>query len=130
MTWNAPYTIEFQKRGLPHAHLLITLHPDNKIITPDDVDKHICAEIPLNNKQLQKLVIKHMLHGPHNSKSPCFTDKKICKKKFPKKFTNQTLFTKNGNPEYKSTKNSSNNYIYKIKNSNIQILVDNSMVVP
>ena len=46
------YKIEFQKRGLPHAHLLITLHFDNKIITPDDVDRHISAEIPLNNKQL------------------------------------------------------------------------------
>ena len=124
------YTIEFQKRGLPHAHLLITLHPDNKIITPDDVDKHICAEIPLNNKQLQKLVIKHMLHGPHDSKSPCLDDKKICKKKFPKKFTNQTSFTKNGYPEYKRNNNSNDNRSYKIKNSNIKIFVDNSMVVP
>lgn len=28
------YTIEFQKRGLLHAHLLCTLHPDDKLLTP------------------------------------------------------------------------------------------------
>ncbi|KAK7243322.1 hypothetical protein RIF29_38115 [Crotalaria pallida] len=25
------YTIEFQKRGLPHAHILLWLHPDGKL---------------------------------------------------------------------------------------------------
>lgn len=40
------FTIEFQKRGLPHAHILITLHPDNKLMTPEAIDKYISAEIP------------------------------------------------------------------------------------
>ena len=62
------YTIEFQKRGLPHAHLIVTLHPNNKIMTPNMIDKHISAEITNNdNKDLRKLIIKHMLHGPHTN---------------------------------------------------------------
>ena len=35
------YTIEFQKRGLPHAHLLILLHPTNKYPNAEDIDKVI-----------------------------------------------------------------------------------------
>ncbi|KAK7340503.1 hypothetical protein VNO77_21209 [Canavalia gladiata] len=45
------YSIEFQKRGLPHAHILIFLHPANKYVTADDIDRIICAEIPDYNKE-------------------------------------------------------------------------------
>ncbi|XP_057432983.1 uncharacterized protein LOC130725812 [Lotus japonicus] len=40
------YTIEFQKRGLPHAHILIWLQGENKLKTGDDIDKVISAELP------------------------------------------------------------------------------------
>ncbi|XP_021723374.1 uncharacterized protein LOC110690793 [Chenopodium quinoa] len=39
------YVIEFQKRGLPHAHFLIILNQDYKIKCPADFDKFVCAEI-------------------------------------------------------------------------------------
>ncbi|XP_072088352.1 uncharacterized protein [Arachis hypogaea] len=39
------YTIEFQKRGLPHAHILLFLHEWDKYPTPDDIDKIISTEI-------------------------------------------------------------------------------------
>ncbi|KAI9117087.1 hypothetical protein K1719_012086 [Acacia pycnantha] len=40
------YTIEFQKRGLPHAHIILWLTKVEKVMTPFDVDKLISAEIP------------------------------------------------------------------------------------
>ncbi|XP_076915496.1 uncharacterized protein LOC143574867 [Bidens hawaiensis] len=60
------YTIEFQKRGLPHAHICIFLHPGSKIHNPKDVDKFISAEIPNKDSDpdLYKLVSDHMIHGP------------------------------------------------------------------
>ena len=79
------YTIEFQKRGLPHSHIVVTLHPENKLMTPQSIHKFISAEIPDDSdKDLRKLVIKHMLHGVHTDHSPCILkNKTICKKKFP-----------------------------------------------
>ena len=40
------WTIEFQKRGLPHCHLLLILADHDRLITPAFVDNVISAEIP------------------------------------------------------------------------------------
>jgi len=40
------YVIEFQKRGLPHVYMLITLKYNFKITTSQIVNKYISAEIP------------------------------------------------------------------------------------
>ncbi|XP_058741411.1 uncharacterized protein LOC131613788 [Vicia villosa] len=60
------YTIEFQKRGLPHAHILVFLHPQSKYPTPSDIDKIICAEIPdpAVHPALYDLVSAYMMNGP------------------------------------------------------------------
>lgn len=42
------YTIEFQKRSLPCAHLLLWLLPEDKF-TPDKFDYTVSAEIPHKN---------------------------------------------------------------------------------
>ncbi|XP_074106854.1 uncharacterized protein LOC141532421 [Cotesia typhae] len=60
------WVIEFQKRGLPHLHMLITLKNNFKMRTPECVDKFISAEIPdpLKNPILHDIVTRNMLHGP------------------------------------------------------------------
>lgn len=57
--------IEFQKRGLPHAHMLIILKSEYKITTPDQFDIFVCAEIQDRETypELYDLVVKHMMHG-------------------------------------------------------------------
>ena len=40
------YTIEFQQRGLPHMHLLLTLDRACKLSTNDLIDKAVQAELP------------------------------------------------------------------------------------
>ncbi|XP_028782636.1 uncharacterized protein LOC114738734 [Neltuma alba] len=99
------YTIEFQKRGLPHAHILLFLDPRDKLKNPEDVDAMICAEIPDKNTSplLYELVKKFMVHGPcgaANPKSPCMKDHK-CSKYFPKKYNSHTTIDDDGYPTYR-----------------------------
>lgn len=73
--------IEFQKHGLPHAHLLLFLHRADKYPTPHDIDKIISAEISCaeTDKDLHDLVKAHMIHvpcGAANKPSPYMKDGK------------------------------------------------------
>ena len=40
------YVVEFQKRGLPHSHILIILHSSDKPHNPTDYNRMVCAELP------------------------------------------------------------------------------------
>ncbi|PKY32833.1 hypothetical protein RhiirB3_321082, partial [Rhizophagus irregularis] len=40
------YVVEFQKRGLPHAHILLILAPKDKIYLVEKYDSIVSAEIP------------------------------------------------------------------------------------
>ncbi|RWS25337.1 uncharacterized protein B4U80_04936 [Leptotrombidium deliense] len=125
------YTIEFQKRGLPHMHLLVTLH--RKLLTADDVDEYISAEIPDKAKypSLWYKVVKHMLHGPHKNGLSCYdsvTNK--CSKKFPKPFVEITDMTGPGYPKYRRRNNIEEMHTYNGKHNGKIVHVDNSMVVP
>ena len=97
--------IEFQKRGLPHAHMLFIVRPEDKPRTTQDFDKVISAQIP--DQSLHPLafatVSKNMMHGPCGSSYPravCMKDGK-CSKGFPKKFQPETTTAESGYPIYK-----------------------------
>jgi len=105
------YSIEFQKRGLPHAHLLIFLHPSSKYPTPVDIDKVISAEIPCAQKdpQLYHCVTEHMIHGPcgiANNSSPCMKNGS-CSRFYPKNFQSATTISEDGFPYYRRRNNGS-----------------------
>ena len=62
------YTIEFQKRGLPHAHILIILADECKPRYTSNYDKIVCAEISdptliLSSNRLYRIVKRCMIHG-------------------------------------------------------------------
>jgi hypothetical protein len=121
------YVIEFQKRGLPHAHLLIILRDEDKPRTRETIDQLVCAEIPdpIENARLHGIVIKNMIHGPCgqlNPNSPCMQDSK-CIKNFPKDFENETRENVNGYPRYKRRNNGKT---FQVRDKT----VDNSWVVP
>ncbi|EOY27525.1 Uncharacterized protein TCM_029363 [Theobroma cacao] len=72
------YTIEFQKRGPPHVHILLWLESTAKCMNDEDVDRIISAEIP--NKEHDPVgheaISNFMIHGQcgmHNPSSPCMT---------------------------------------------------------
>ena len=99
------HTIEFQKRGLPHAHILIILAADYRMNAPEDFDSIVCAEIPDPETQpeLHALVEKFMIHKPCNQgkkNNPCLKATGFCQANFPKEFTNYTKSKEDGYPEY------------------------------
>ena len=98
------WTVEFQKRGLPHCHILLILSDKDRLITPDIVDSIISAELPpcpseastdamkVARQTLENIVLQNMIHGPcgkENPTSQCMENGK-CTKKFPKEFVRQT----------------------------------------
>ena len=99
------HSIEFQKRGLPHAHILIIL--ENKEIAgdPQEIDKFVCAELPdpVTEPHLYATVTKCMLHGPcgaDNPNAPCM-DGNTCTKGYPKEFIQNTMCNADGYPLYR-----------------------------
>ena len=75
------YTIEFQKRGLLHAHILLFLDPKDKCPSLADIDSIITAEIPDPHEDpiAYEDVKQFMMHGPcgyANPRSPCMVNDK------------------------------------------------------
>jgi hypothetical protein len=96
--------IEFQKRGLPHAHLLLILAPEDKFKTADDIDAAVSAEIPEDPVLQEKVVRCGMLHnlcGTDNPGAPCMKDGK-CSKGFPKDYQLSTEMAEDAMPLYSS----------------------------
>ncbi|CAN6846284.1 unnamed protein product [Brassica oleracea] len=124
----AVYTIEFQKRGLPHAHILLWLKGIRKDVIAAMIDEYISAEFP--DKEVDRegfeLVERHMIHGPcgrMRPKSPCM-DKGECTKNFPKPLSEHTRIDKSGFVVYRRR---SDDTSFVVKND---IQVDNRFVVP
>jgi hypothetical protein len=100
------FTIEFQKRGLPHAHIMVILEPGSVPRTPFAVDCLVSAEIPDPDvePELHQIVTSCMLHGPCNANSPCWKDG-ACSKNFPKEFCNETTMVEDAYPKYRRRDN-------------------------
>ena len=100
------YTIEFQKRGLPHAHILVILEEDYKFRTAADVDDVVCAFLPdpETDRRLHDCVKSHMIHGPCgilNPQCPCMSNNR-CTKDFPKAYAEETVYIgEGGYPKYR-----------------------------
>ncbi|XP_017255893.1 uncharacterized protein LOC108225517 [Daucus carota subsp. sativus] len=121
------YVVEFQKRGLPHVHMLIWLDAPSKKYLKENVDKFVSAEIPdpLLDPVGYAAVKAYMMHGPcglQNPKSPCMKNFK-CIRHFPKKYSSQTVFDDSGFPLYRRRKSNITVNVHKAD-------LDNRWVVP
>ncbi|XP_042756614.1 uncharacterized protein LOC111880258 [Lactuca sativa] len=124
---NYLYTIEFQKRGLPHCHTLLWVNSSDRIKNPIDIDRYITAELsdPINEAELYETITSCMIHGPCgplNEKAPCMRDGK-CTKHFPRHFVDSTFFDREGYVRYKRS-------AYAHHTTRYGQVVDNGYVVP
>ncbi|KAF8048405.1 hypothetical protein N665_2526s0001 [Sinapis alba] len=104
-TVSSIYTIEFQKRGLPHAHILFFMDSKHRLPNDEDIDCIISAEIPnkADQPRLYDVVKDMMIHGPCgkvNKDSPCMQEGK-CTKFFPRKHVEKTTVDDQGYPVYR-----------------------------
>ena len=103
--------IEFQFRGLPHAHVVMRLAG----LPEDDadglaawIDTHITATLPAltddstdDDRRYAELVKSHMTHKCSRGVNGCLNDCSECEKGFPKPITDQTHFNDRGYPVYR-----------------------------
>ena len=104
------HVIEFQKRGLSHAHILILLERQCKFRSTDDYDNIVCAEIPdpIRQPRLCSIVTNCMIHGPCGDpvhkraceKATQSVDGK-CRFKYPKKLQETTSDSSDSFPSYR-----------------------------
>ena len=106
--------VEFQKRGLPHAHILIILKASDRINSADDIDDTVIAELPPlptgpcppstdtdarrkydQAKRLHELVCEHMVHNDCSSRrdAPCLNEEGFCSKGYRKEFSEETRWS-------------------------------------
>lgn len=97
------HSVEFQRRGLPHAHILVKYA--KSCVTPDQVDAVISAEIP-SDPDHAALVRKWMVHG--HSPNYCQKSKKkdsdgklICRFGYPQPLRQHTTINDEGRVLYR-----------------------------
>ena len=121
------HTIEFQKRGLPHMHLLLSLAPRFCPTTAEQVDSIVRATWPDPDKEprLFKIIKRCMVHGPceqWKTNVSCMKDRK-CSKGFPKPFQPETVMSRDGYPVYARP---NDGRAYDVRN----FIADNRWIVP
>ena len=135
--------IEFQKRGLPHCHILLILADHDRLIAKEFVDQVIVAELPPSPKdatdqdqkeawqRLQDIVTTIMIHGScgsSNPSSPCMENGK-CSKGFPKSFLKETIVdSENSYATYRRRSPEDGGRTFKHPKTGKQI--DNQWVLP
>jgi hypothetical protein len=114
------YTIEFQKCGLPHMHMLIFLQPGDKIQTLVQVDSAVWAHWP--DPQVQPALFETVKRCMiHTCSDRCMENRK-CSKGYPKPLQPHTSVNNEGYPLYSRPDGPS----YNIKGA----MIGNQWIVP
>nr|VWP00470.1 Ubiquitin carboxyl-terminal hydrolase 7 [Ganoderma boninense] len=97
------HSVEFQKRGLPHAHILVRYAKD--CVLPDDIDSVVSAEIPDDPADAQ-LVREFLIHDHKPYCSPQQPDgtRGQCRFHYPKPLQQHTSVDSIGHVHYRRRK--------------------------
>lgn len=121
------WVVEYQKRGLPHAHILLILDQPWRPVTPTDIDSMVSAELPdpYLQPRLWATVTSCMLHGPcgvAHPNCPCMVSGR-CKSGYPRAYQETTSMGEDGYPMYRR-RHDGRTYV------NNGFVFDNQRVVP
>jgi PIF1-like helicase/Helitron helicase-like domain at N-terminus len=124
---NYMYVIEFQKRGLPHAHVLFTFREEDRLRDSNAIDAMVTARLPdvETEPSLFEIVSRCYIHRPcgdANPDAPCMKEGK-CKSGYPKPFSDVTLADGVLPVVYRRPRDGRTTYVG-------DVLVDNRRVVP
>ena len=137
------WTIEYQKRGLPHLHLLVFLKTDHQFLTAANIDRFISAEIPTEDdamgQELRAIIQSTMGHthcAGGNGQAHCMQGldpltTRTCRKGYPRPFQQETIITEDGYPLYRR-RNTGLSFTLQVRTGrgNIMAVIDNRRVVP
>jgi len=137
------WTIEYQKRGLPHLHLLLFLKTDVQFLTLVYIDRFISAEIPTEDdfigQQLRTIIESTMVHTQcvwGNGNALCMKDLNpavvtTCHMGYPRDILEETTVPENGYPLYRR-RNTGRYFIIPVPGSGgtLTAVIDNRRVVP
>lgn len=117
--------IEFQKRCLPHCHMLIILNDDqDKIWKRQQIDENVSVAMPERQEPLLRKLVRYlMIHGPCGPYCPTFpyTVNGQCQKYFLDAFREGTVENIEGYHVYKKRNNCKTILIgnYHVDNRNL-----------
>jgi len=137
------WTIEYQKRGLPHVHLLLFLKTHAQFLTPEYIDRFISVELPTEDdvigEQLRELIQNTIVHTHcvgGNGNFSCMKDLNpavvtSCHKGYPHALIEETTIAENGYPQYRRW-NTDRSFDIPVPGSEgtLTTVIDNSGVVP
>lgn len=102
------HSVEFQKRGLPHVHILCKYEHD--CIHPSDIDAVVSAEMPTNPSDaelVRKLMLHHHPAADREHSRYCQrieNGRRICRFGYPQPLQNQTTVDSEGKVHYRRRK--------------------------
>src|ERR1700753_1147051 len=95
------HSIEFQRRGLPHCHLLLKF--ERSCVVPADIDQVISAELPTDPAD-RALVEQFMCHRHSTTPSRntyCIREDGSCRFNYPYPINPETFITSSGRVRYR-----------------------------
>ena len=128
--------VDFQKRGLTHTHILVTLNRSHSI-AEEDIEKYCATEIPVVLKErdydLWKQVTTKMIHWPcgvFNPEASCCKRSGKCEKYYPMEYQTKSYFDSDGKAVYKRLSPEEGGQTAHLTKRDQTFKIDNQWVVP
>ena len=137
------WTIEYQKHGLPHLHLLVFLRTNYQFLTAANIDSFNSAELPHANDAITQelrgiiettIVHTHCITQAGNAVCMQGLDPMMvqtCKKEYSRTFQEETMINEDGYPTYhRRNTGQSLSVTFKRNGADVIAIIDNRRVVP